>query len=105
MIGVSADDQATADRFRDALQLPYPLVGDPRGAILEAWGVRIPLLGVARRATFAAEVARRDLRLRRVDAPAPCFSARPGHRRRTCAGAGNRGKLWTFLAGAFSALR
>ncbi len=52
MIGVSADDQETADRFRDSLELPYPLVGDPRGEILDAWGVRIPLLGLARRVTF-----------------------------------------------------
>ena len=50
MIGVSADDQETADRFRDSLELPYRLVGD--GAVVEAWGVRIPLVGVARRVTF-----------------------------------------------------
>jgi peroxiredoxin len=52
VIGVSADDQATADRFRESLDLPYPLVGDPEGAILKAWGVRIPVVGVARRVTF-----------------------------------------------------
>jgi thioredoxin-dependent peroxiredoxin len=52
VIGVSADDQATADRFRESLALPYPLVGDPDGAILKAWGVRIPVVGVARRVTF-----------------------------------------------------
>ncbi len=61
MIGVSADDQPTADRFRDSLELPYPLVGDPRGEILQAWGVRIPLLGLARRVTF---VVGRDGRIR-----------------------------------------
>jgi peroxiredoxin len=49
---VSADDQATAERFAESLALPYPLVGDPGGKILEAWGVRIPLLGLARRVTF-----------------------------------------------------
>ncbi len=50
MIGVSADDQPTADRFRQSLDLPYPLVGDP--AVVRAWGVAIPLVGVARRVTF-----------------------------------------------------
>lgn len=50
MIGVSGDDQPTADRFRESLDLPYPLVGDP--AVVKAWGVAIPLLGVARRVTF-----------------------------------------------------
>ncbi len=47
---MSADDQPTADRFRRSLDLPYPLVGDP--AVVKAWGVAIPLLGVARRVTF-----------------------------------------------------
>jgi peroxiredoxin Q/BCP len=50
VIGVSADDQQTADRFRESLALPYPLVGSP--AVVAAWGVRIPLLGMARRVTF-----------------------------------------------------
>jgi peroxiredoxin len=27
-------------------------VGDPHGEILKAWGVRIPLVGLARRVTF-----------------------------------------------------
>ncbi len=58
---MSADDQPTADRFRHSLELPYPLVGDPRGEILAAWGVRIPLLGLARRVTF---VVGRDRRIR-----------------------------------------
>ncbi len=58
MIGVSADDQQTADRFRESLDLPFPLVGDK--AVVEAWGVRIPLLGVARRVTF---VVGRDRRI------------------------------------------
>ena len=52
MIGVSGDKQETADRFRDSLDLPYPLVGDPEGEVLRAWGVRIPLVGLARRVTF-----------------------------------------------------
>ncbi len=50
MIGVSADDQPTADRFRASLELPYPLVGNP--AVVKAWGVAVPLLGLARRVTF-----------------------------------------------------
>ena len=49
---MSKDDQATADRFRAALELPYPLVGDPKGEILRAYDVRVPVLGLARRVTF-----------------------------------------------------
>lgn len=52
VVGVSKDDQATSDRFRAALDLPYPLVGDPKGDILRAYDVRIPVLGLARRVTF-----------------------------------------------------
>jgi thioredoxin-dependent peroxiredoxin len=60
---VSADDQATADRFRASLELPYPLVGDPGKKVLNAYGVRIPVLGLARRVTF---VIGRDRRIEAV---------------------------------------
>jgi peroxiredoxin Q/BCP len=56
---VSADDQATSDRFRAALELPYALVGDPGKKILNAFGVRIPVLGLARRVTFVIGTDRR----------------------------------------------
>ena len=56
---MSGDEQATADRFRAALELPYPLVGDPGKAILNAFGVRIPVLGLARRVTFVVGKDRR----------------------------------------------
>ena len=52
VVGVSRDDQATNDRFRESLGLPYPLVGDPGGAITGAYKVDWPLIGRAKRATF-----------------------------------------------------
>jgi peroxiredoxin len=52
VIGVSADSQETSDRFAKSLDLPYPMVGDPGGEIVRAWGVRWPLIGLARRASF-----------------------------------------------------
>ena len=52
MVGVSADPQETNDRFAKSLELPYPMVGDPDGGIVRAWGVRWPLVGLARRASF-----------------------------------------------------
>jgi thioredoxin-dependent peroxiredoxin len=60
VIGVSGDDQEVADRFRESLGLPYPLVGDPTGRILKAWGVRVPVVGLARRVSF---VVSRDGRI------------------------------------------
>jgi peroxiredoxin Q/BCP len=52
VVGVSNDVQETSDRFRESLNLPYPLVGDPEGAILRSYKVRWPLLGLAQRVTY-----------------------------------------------------
>ncbi len=40
------------DRFRESLDLPFPLVGDPEGAILRAYHVRWPMFGTAQRVTY-----------------------------------------------------
>ena len=58
---MSRDDQETSDRFAKSLDLPYPLVGDRDGSIARAWGVKWPLIGLARRATF---LVARDGRIR-----------------------------------------
>ena len=52
VVGVSRDSQATCDAFRESLGLPYPLVGDPEGAILRAYKVRWPVVGLAQRVTY-----------------------------------------------------
>lgn len=52
MIGVSLDSQETSERFRESLDLPYPLVGDPKGTILRAYGARWPIIGLAQRVTY-----------------------------------------------------
>ena len=52
MVGVSTDPQATSDRFREELCLPFALVGDGDGSVARAYGVRWPVIGLARRATF-----------------------------------------------------
>ena len=61
MIGVSADTQETADRFRESLDLAFPVVGDHSGDILRAYGVRWPLIGLARSVTY---VVGRDRKIR-----------------------------------------
>ena len=63
MIGVSADSQATQDRFAKSLELPFPLVGDPEGSVRAGYGVKWPLFGFARRVTF---VIGKDKRIRLV---------------------------------------
>jgi peroxiredoxin len=52
VVGVSTDPPAESARFCASLQLPYPLVGDQDGSIAKAYGVRWPLVGMARRVTF-----------------------------------------------------
>ena len=51
VVGVSADPQEANDRFRESLDLPFPVVGDPKGLILKAYRVRWPLIGLAKRVT------------------------------------------------------
>jgi peroxiredoxin Q/BCP len=51
-VGVNADPQEANDRFRRSLGLPFPLVGDPAGAILRAYKVRWPIIGIAKRVTY-----------------------------------------------------
>jgi peroxiredoxin Q/BCP len=61
VIGVSTDAQAVNDDFCRKLELPFPLVGDADGGIVRDYGVRIPLLGLARRVTY---LVGRDARIR-----------------------------------------
>ena len=48
---MSSQSQDSNDRFRESLDLPFPLVGDPDGTILRAYKVRWPLIGLAHRVT------------------------------------------------------
>jgi peroxiredoxin len=52
VVGVSRDDQETSDRFREALGLPYPLVGDRDGTICRDYKVAWPIIGRAKRVTY-----------------------------------------------------
>jgi peroxiredoxin len=63
VIGVSADTQERNDAFAKSLGLSYPLVGDPKGEVLRAYGARWPVLGLARRVSY---VVGRDGRIEKV---------------------------------------
>lgn len=52
VIGVSTDDGPTQCRFADFMRAPFPLIADPKGEITSAYGVRWPLLKLAKRVTF-----------------------------------------------------
>jgi len=52
VIGVSGDPQDVNDRFRESLDLPYTLVGDPERKIIRAYDVRWPVIGMTQRVTY-----------------------------------------------------
>ena len=52
MVGVTSQAPEVTERFRESLGLPFPLVGDPKGTVLKAYGVRWPLIGLAKRVTY-----------------------------------------------------
>jgi len=47
------------DRFRESLDLPYSLVGDPEGRIIRAYDVRWPLVGLTQRVTYVIAPSRK----------------------------------------------
>ena len=63
MVGVSNDSPETSERFRESLDLPYPLVSDPESQVLRAYGVRWPIVGLARRVSY---VVGRDRKIERA---------------------------------------
>ena len=53
VIGVSVDDTAAQKKFATKQKLPFTLLADPEGKVLEAFGVKkIPLIGLASRQAF-----------------------------------------------------
>ncbi|MBS2014179.1 MAG: peroxiredoxin [Deltaproteobacteria bacterium] len=52
VVGISTDDGPTQCRFADFMKAPFPMIGDPQGEITRAYGVRWPLLKLAKRVTF-----------------------------------------------------
>jgi peroxiredoxin len=55
VVGISTDDADTQCRFAESLEAPFPMVGDPDGAIAELFDVRWPVVGVARRVTYVLD--------------------------------------------------
>jgi peroxiredoxin Q/BCP len=65
VLGVSADDASSHQAFSMKYSLPFSLLADPKRAIIEAYGVKMPVLGIAKRVTFIIDkqgLVRRILR-------------------------------------------
>lgn len=52
ILGVSADTGDSHKAFAEKFHLPFSLLADPDKRIIEAYGVKMPLLGMAKRVTF-----------------------------------------------------
>lgn len=52
VLGLSADDEKSHAAFTAKHGLPFRLLVDPGGKIIEAYGVKMPLVGMAKRRTF-----------------------------------------------------
>lgn len=52
VIGVSADTEASHRAFAGKYGLPFSLLADPERKIIEAYGVKMPAVGLAKRTTF-----------------------------------------------------
>ncbi len=52
VLGVSADDAKSHAAFAGKYHLPFPLLADPGGKLIRAYGVKMPILPWASRVTF-----------------------------------------------------
>jgi peroxiredoxin Q/BCP len=52
LVGISADSQESQKEFHSKHNLSFDLLSDSNGVALSAYGVKLPLIGLARRTTF-----------------------------------------------------
>lgn len=52
VLGVSADDEKSHAAFAQKYQLPFSILADPDKKIIQAYGVKMAVLGIAKRWTF-----------------------------------------------------
>ncbi len=52
VLGVSADSTQSHKAFAEKFHLPFSILADPDKRIIEAYGVKMPLIGFAQRVTF-----------------------------------------------------
>ena len=73
LIGISADDQATQKAFHEKHKLIFDLLSDADLKVIEAYGIKMPILGMAKRWTFIVDP---DLKVRSIEPNVdPAFDA------------------------------
>ena len=86
VLGVSMDDLDTQKKFAESLKLPFPLLADPKGEVVRAYGVEMQYKGktYADRVTFVIDSGGKITKvLEGKDAldPAPALDACPLHKK------------------------
>ena len=87
VLGVSMDDLDTQKKFAESLKLPFPLLADPKGEVVRAYGVEMQSKGktYADRVTFVIDGGGKVTKvLAGKDAldPAPALDACPLHHKK-----------------------
>jgi thioredoxin-dependent peroxiredoxin len=87
VLGVSMDDLDTQKKFADSLKLPFPLLADPAGQVVKAYGAEMQHNGktYAGRITFVIDADGKVTKvLEGKDAldPAPALDACPLHHKK-----------------------
>jgi peroxiredoxin Q/BCP len=57
VLGVSADDTTSHAKFAAKFNLNFPILADPDKRIIKAYGVAMPVIGIAKRVTFIIDKA------------------------------------------------
>jgi peroxiredoxin Q/BCP len=55
VVGISTDSVETQRKFKEKYGLPFTLLSDEGGKIAKQYGGMIPVVGLAKRATFVVE--------------------------------------------------
>lgn len=55
LVGISMDSQDDQKKFHSKHQLTFDLLADPKGEVLNSYGVKMPVVGLARRTTFIVD--------------------------------------------------
>ncbi len=55
LVGISVDSVETQKKFKEQLKVPYPLLSDQGGKVAAQYGGKIPVVGLANRATYVID--------------------------------------------------
>lgn len=83
VVGISTDSIETLKKFKAEFHLPFLLLSDSGGKVADTYGGRVPLLGIANRASFVVGEDGRIVEIVNGSAaidPTAAVSACPAHK-------------------------